>query len=74
MKASVAWLAIGFLLLQCRCRGCGEEREVATLQYIEVTAPFHMVEENLSCICLRWCTSDDMDFNVCGRKLKGGSV
>lgn len=35
-----------------------------------VTAALDAVEKNSDCICVRWCTSDEMDHRACGKELE----
>lgn len=45
---------------------------MALARYIDVIASSNMVEENLGCICLKWATSDEMNYIVCAKELKDG--
>lgn len=39
------------------------------MQYMEARAPLATVEKDLGCICVRWVTSDEMDYSDCGKEL-----
>lgn len=47
-----------------------DEKGVAIVHYMEVTAPLDGREKNLGCICVRWSTFDKMDHSVCGKEHK----
>lgn len=36
------------------------------MQYMRMTDPSDEVEKELSCTCVRWCTSNEMECSVCG--------
>lgn len=57
-----------------RCLKIGDEREMAFVQYMEVTTPFDLAKKYFGCIRVRWTTSDDTEARVCGKMSEGSGV
>lgn len=66
--------------MDCKRRGTpaiegserGEERELAIVQFMEVTAVLDAVEKRFGFISVRWSVSDSMPRSVCFKELKHG--
>lgn len=67
---AAVWFEKVLILLQLRSGRAAENREALFWQYMEVTAPFDVVEKNLSCICVRCSTSYETDRSFFVIKLK----
>lgn len=52
----------------------GEEKEVSDVQSVDNTAPFDAIEKNLRSFHVKWPTSDEMDYVVCGEEHKNDVV
>lgn len=70
----VEWSVKEALHLYLRCERSGSERVVPFVQYIKVTTPSDVDDQNFACICVRWSTSDDIYEFVCRKELEGGSI
>lgn len=71
---SVLWFEKLSHTFWLRCVRDKDERELASVHYMEMTSLSNKVEENLDYNCVRWSTFDEMDWSVCGKELEGSSV
>lgn len=66
----MVWFAKFVVLIPSRGGRGDEKRDVVSVPYLEVTALFDAVENDVSYICVRCSTSDEIVQNGSARELK----
>lgn len=67
---AAGWFSTVVVSLPLRSWRGSEERDVAIVQNIEVTAPLYEVENNLNCIYKGLSSSEEINHGVCGKELE----
>lgn len=64
-RAAVVCFAKDLVLIRLRVGRRCAQRKLLFVQYREVSAPFDAVEKNIGCICLKCCTTKEMNLLKC---------
>lgn len=66
----VYYIAKVLLLFRMNISNIMTNKEMAFVQYMEFTPPIDNVDDILNCLCLRWSTSDEIDYTQPGAENK----